>query len=397
MKGTEFFDFFRQIGFSGFFDIAFMSLLIYSVLVWFKRTKAGFVLTGIIIISIIYLLARQFDLVLIYSVLQAFFAVIIIALIVIFQDELRRLFEQIAVWGLNPKFKVENNNDSTSKDAQILSNTLIDFAKKKIGALIVLTGKDKLDRYLEGGVDLNGEISEPLLKSLFDPHSIGHDGAVIIEMGKITKFSAHLPLSKNFEHLSFRGTRHAAALGLAELTDALCLIVSEELGTISIAKEGKLEYISFEQLNLQIENFYEDIGYSDKSKLLRDFFKKNYREKVIAVALTLALWFVLVFGSGLIYKTFTIPVAYAPLNSNYEIAEITPPNVKVTFLGKRKSFFFIDKKEISLFLKIPNTSAGTKTVSISDTNLNFPEDLRLENIDPKRVKVKVKKTSTEKK
>jgi diadenylate cyclase len=321
--------FFKQIGFAGFFDIAFMSLIIYSVLVWFKKTRAGFVLSGIIIISIIYLLARQFNLVLTYSVLQGFFAVIIIALIVIFQEELRRLFERIAVLGLNPTFNKGSKSKDYPGDVQLLLKTLSDFANNRVGALIVLPGRDIIDLHLEGGVEINGDLSEPLLKSIFDPHSIGHDGAVIIENGKLTMFSVHLPLSRDFQQLRYHGTRHAAALGLSEFTDALCLVVSEEQGTISVARNGILKQVGFEQLSLILHKFYEDIHPPSKTAVLNDFLVKNFKEKVIAVILTVALWFVLVYGSGLEYESFLVPIQTAPLQSEYEISEVEPKEVKV--------------------------------------------------------------------
>ncbi|MGB7290760.1 MAG: diadenylate cyclase [Thermodesulfobacteriota bacterium] len=383
--------FFKQIGFAGFFDIAFMSLLIYSVLLWFKKTRAGFVLSGIIIMSIIYLLARQFNLVLIYSVLQGFFAVIIIALIVIFQEELRRLFERIAVLGLNPRFNKGSKSTDYPREVQILLKTLSDFANNRVGALIVLPGRDIIDLHLEGGVELNGDLSEPLLKSIFDPHSIGHDGAVIIENGKITMFSVHLPLSRNFQQLRYHGTRHAAALGLSEFTDALCLVVSEERGTISVARNGILKQVGFEQLSLILHKFYEDIHPPSKTAVLNDFLVKHFKEKVIAVILTVALWFVLVYGSGLEYESFLVPIQTAPLQSEYKISEVEPKEVKVTFLGPRRSFFLTSENEISLILNLPNATAGLKTVTISDSNLNFPKGLTVEKIEPPRVKVKVDK------
>ena len=383
--------FFKQIGFAGFFDIAFMSLLIYSVLLWFKKTRAGFVLSGIIIMSIIYLLARQFNLVLIYSVLQGFFAVIIIALIVIFQEELRRLFERIAVLGLNPTFNKGSRSKDYPRDVQILLKTISDFANNRLGALIVLPGRDIIDLHLEGGVELNGDLSEPLLKSIFDPHSIGHDGAVIIENGKITMFAVHLPLSRNFQQLRYHGTRHAAALGLSEFTDALCLVVSEEQGIISVARNGILKQVGFEQLSLILHKFYEDIHPPSKTAVLNDFLVKNFKEKVIAVILTVALWFVLVYGSGLEYESFLVPIQTAPLQSKYKISEVEPKEVKVTFLGPRRSFFLTSESEISLILNLPNVTAGLKTVTISDSNLNFPKGLTVEKIEPPRVKVKVDK------
>ncbi len=173
-----------------------MSLLIYALLVLFNRTKARFVLTGVIIVSLVYLLARQFNLVLTTSVLQTFFAVIFIALIIIFQEEIRQFLEQIALWSLNPQLALEKSRGSSREEIDVLVNTITDLAKERIGALIILPGKTTIERSIEGGKTLNGRLSEPLLKSLLDPHSIGHDGAIIINNGNVVKFSCHLPLSK---------------------------------------------------------------------------------------------------------------------------------------------------------------------------------------------------------
>ena len=255
----EFFNFLKEIGIAGFIDILFMSLVIYSVLIWFKKTKAAFVLTGIIIMAGVYLFAREFNLSLTAAVLQGFFAVILIVVVVIFQEELRHFFEKIAVWSLNRKS--QKPMKLSRPEVETLVRTLNDFAHDKTGALIVIQGKDLVMRHLDGGVELHGKLSESLLKSIFDPHSSGHDGAVVIERDQVSRFSCQLPLSKDFKTLGQTGTRHAAALGLSELTDALCLVVSEERGTIVIARNGALQTINdSETLSKVIKNFYQEIS-----------------------------------------------------------------------------------------------------------------------------------------
>lgn len=382
-------DIINEISIPGLFDIAFMSLLIYSVLVLFNKTKARFVLTGVIIISIVYLLARQFNLVLTTSVLQTFFAVIFIALIIIFQEEIRQFLEQIALWSLNPQLALERSRGSSREEIEILVNTTADLAKDKIGALIILPGKTTIERSVEGGKNLNGKLSEPLLKSLLDPHSIGHDGAIIIDNGNVVKFSCHLPLSKNFAMLLNRGTRHAAALGLSELSDALCLVVSEEKGTVSVARNGELREVGSEQLNLILEKFYSEVNPIKKRWHWFTFFTKNYREKVIAVFMAIALWFVFVHESKLVYMTYNVPVKYTTLPSDLKVEDIKPETVKVTFLGPRRAFYFFNEKEVELFLKIPEARKGIKTVNISESSLKFPKDISLENIEPRRVLVRI--------
>jgi uncharacterized protein (TIGR00159 family) len=266
------------VGIFDLLDMVIVGVLIFTLLVWFKRTRAAFVLTGIMIVGFVYLLARQFNLLLTASVLQAFFAVILVAIIVIFQEELRHFFEQVAIWSLNPNLRRQPTL-SQDRTVEVLVRTLTDLANARVGALIVIRGRDPIVRHLDGGVGLNGNLSEPLLKSLFDPHSIGHDGAVAIEDERVTQFSCHLPLSKNFKKLQRRGTRHAAALGLSELTDALCLVVSEEQATVSVARYGEIqEAHEPERLHAVLRGFFREIRPAQVQSSWRDFVTQNSKQ-----------------------------------------------------------------------------------------------------------------------
>ena len=395
MNPTQFIsDILKEIGVPGLFDIAFMSLFLYAILALFNKTKASFVLTGIIIMSVVYLLARQFNLVLTTSVLQTFFAVIFIALIIIFQEEIRQFLEQIALWSLSPQLAIERYKGSVREEIDILVRTLTDLSKERIGALVILPAKTSVESAVEGGTALGGKLSEPLLKSLLDPHSIGHDGAIIVDKGTVIKFSCHLPLSKNFGALVNRGTRHAAALGLSEVNDALCLVVSEERGTISVARNGELREVGPEQLGLILEKFYSEVNPIKKRRHFFSFFTRNFREKAIAIFMAIALWFVFVHESKLVYRTYSVPVKYTTLPAELTVEDIKPDRVKVTFLGPRRAFYFFNEKEVEIFLKIPEARKGLKTVDISESSLKFPKDISLENIEPRRVLVRIDATDT---
>ncbi|OGP12466.1 MAG: hypothetical protein A3F89_05890 [Deltaproteobacteria bacterium RIFCSPLOWO2_12_FULL_50_11] len=393
----HFFNFFRQMGISGLIDIFLMSFLIYALLVWLKHKKAVFVLTGILIAALMYLFTRQFNLVLISSLLQAFFAVFLIAIIVIFQEELRSIFEQIAIWSFNRKPQALKPIIQLQKEVETLVRTLRDLAREKIGALIIIKGQNVILRHLKGGIDLNGELSEALLKSLFDPHSMGHDGAVIIEGNRLIQFGCHLPLSHNFEKLSTKGTRHAAALGLSELSDALCLVVSEEKGIISVAQNGNIFEVRDPQiLSALIEKFYRKGKPSLKPQMLKRFFKRNYKEKIAAVTFSLALWFVLVHQSNLIHKTFNVPIEYPEFASDLVVEEVDPKEAQITLSGPRNTFHFISEKDVRLSLKLVDLQEGVRKVRLSDeTNLFFPKELMLENIEPHLIQVTISKKKTD--
>src|SRR5262249_3136950 len=136
----------------------------------------------------------------------------------------------------------------------ILTTSVAKLVLDKTGALIVLHGRDPLHRHVDGGWDLDGALSQPLLDSIFDPHSLGHDGAVLVQRGRLARFGCHLPLSKQLSDL---GTRHAAALGVTERTDALCIVVSEQRGTITVSRNGELETLPDSRvLQQRLEAFY---------------------------------------------------------------------------------------------------------------------------------------------
>ena len=219
-------------------DIAVVGLLLWGLVAWTRRMHARMALLGLAFLGVFYLIARQFELQLTAWIFQGFSAVLVILLVVVFQDDLRRLFEQIAALGLNRRAS-RPENDSLG----VLIRGLNQLAKARRGALVVLPGREPLERHLQGGVFLDAVISEELLDSLFDTGSAGHDGSLVIRGDRLERFAVHLPLSENRDELGPGGTRHAAALGLAERSDALCLVVSEERGTIGIARRGRLEIL----------------------------------------------------------------------------------------------------------------------------------------------------------
>jgi hypothetical protein len=272
-----------------------------------------------------------------------------------------------------------------------------DFARDRIGALIVLPGKQPIERHIQGGIELHGRLSEPLLKSLFDPHSPGHDGAVIVENDCVVKFAAHLPLSKDFRQLAGVGTRHSAALGLAELTDALCLVVSEERGQISVARDGRLRRIGdVHELGLELQSFLREKRAAEKPRrpawqLLRE----NWAEKLASLALVAALWYLFVPGSRPATMTYPMPVSVINLPSDLVLESVDPPTVKGTFTGQRRAFYLFDPRRLEVVIDASLAQLGRRTFEISEANVRYPKELSLEAIAPSRVRISVRKNTEE--
>lgn len=378
-----------QLGVTDILDIAVVAVVIYGLVRGIRRSRSGFVLTGLIMVSSLYVVARFLGLSLVTFVFQAFFTVFLVALIVIFQEDLRRLFERVALRGLRRRTGA-NPLSAAHEMVETLVRTLVDLARDKVGVILVIQGRDSVLRHVHGGVPLDAKLSEGLLKSLFDPHSIGHDGAVIVAGERVVQFSCHLPLSADADQLRGRGTRHAAALGLAERTDALCLIASEERGSISKAKDGELTAIKDRaELRRSVEEFLSStLPPREKSSWI-DVFRRNTLEKLVALVLAALLWFFLVHESEVVYRSFVPTIDHAGLPADLIVERVLPRSVQVILSGPRRSFYFVEDKDVGLTIKLFNRGSGEEQVPLTAPDASFPPGLTFENIIPRDVLVKI--------
>ncbi|MBU0693565.1 MAG: diadenylate cyclase [Candidatus Omnitrophica bacterium] len=390
------FDFLKDITIIDIIDILTVSFFLYLIFLWFKRTKSVFIFVGIIISSIAYLVVRILGLRLVATLMQGFFAVILLAIVIIFQEEIRRLFEQIALFSLSPKLRKAKMNQNFQSQIDILTGTIFFLAKKHIGSIVVIKGKDTLLRNTQRGITLNGKLSAPLLKSIFDTHSDGHDGAVIIDGDQISQFACHLPLSKDINQLQDKGTRHAAALGLSEITDALSIVVSETTGEISICQNGKFVTIEDKKMFQElIERFYESLGSGREIHSKRNFLTVNLKQKFIVVALSIFLWWFLVHESVVIHKSFEVPIQHISLAKNLNIVEIIPQEVKIVLSAPRRSFYFVDKEDIEVLVKIVDSKDlnkiedGYYELIIAASDVTLSGFYSIVNIFPRSVKLRV--------
>jgi diadenylate cyclase len=371
-------------------DILLVATLLYTAVVWAQRTRAALVVRGILVFGGIYIIARYLELQMVAWIFQGFFAIFLIMIVVIFQEELRHLFEQTAVWSFN--FKKPRPLRSDSSD--VIARTLADLAKLKIGALVVIRGKDPLERHITGGIPLDGKVSGPLLRSIFDPHSPGHDGAILVEDGNITRFAAHLPLSKDLRQTANSGTRHSAALGLAELCDALCLVVSEERGEVSVACNGRLRRVdNLQEIAAAVDNFLQEkFPIQEPKSISFDLMRRNWIAKAASLSLALGFWYVFVPGAKTIQVQYKIPVSVQNVPPHLTVEEIQPPEVTATFVGPRRSFYLFDLRKVRATVDVAMAEMGRRTFTISEQNLRYPKELTLEGISPSSVRIAVKPT-----
>ena len=226
-------------------EIVIIAFVIYNVMVWIKNTKAWVLLKGIIIVVIFALIAYILNLKTILWIAGKTISVGIIALVIIFQPELRRALEQLGrkkiLFGL---FRFNDGREKgerfSSKTAEEIVRACFDMGAAYTGALIVIEQDMVLEEYEKTGIAVDGLVTSQLLINIFEHNTPLHDGAVIIRGDRIVAATCYLPLSDNSNLNKALGTRHRAGVGISEVTDSMTIIVSEETGRVSVAVGGEL-------------------------------------------------------------------------------------------------------------------------------------------------------------
>ena len=221
-----------------------LAIVIYVIIKIFKIAKDSRVLQlikGIAFFIIIAWLSGVLNLTIVHSVLTAFLPSGVIALIIIFQPELRRALEQLGTNKFTNVFGIEKSIETKTREAiYMIAIAVQEMAKNKTGALIVIQRDISLSDIINTGIKIDSEISPQLLVNIFIPNTPLHDGAVIIRNNKIAAAATILPLSNSNDISKDLGTRHRAAVGISKETDAIAIVISEESGKVSIAKDGTL-------------------------------------------------------------------------------------------------------------------------------------------------------------
>lgn len=226
-----------------FVDVSIVAFLIYNILLWTRNRNASKLLEGFFIILILYSVSHMLKLYTIDWLMQKLAMIMLFVFLIVFQPELRQLLERLGQGTPFSRFWVNQNPTDSVFSIQFIQNLIkvVDtLAENKIGSIVVIERMNNLDSIKDTGVELNAVFSNELLLSIFYGKNPLHDGAVVITGNRIEAAGCLLPLTQTKLRDRSLGTRHRAALGLVELTDAIVLVTSEETGIISVAKDGKL-------------------------------------------------------------------------------------------------------------------------------------------------------------
>ncbi len=372
-------------------DIAIVSVALYLLLVWLRSRASRSLGIVLVLLTGTFLVARWLDLYMTTAAFQFGFTGLVLAFVLVFQQDIRHGVDRL---GSYRWFTDSTGSAPTDAVSDAIVEAVAAMAKQRIGALIVFPGREPLDRHVRGGVDVNAKISFPLLLSIFHSESPGHDGAIVIENSRIERLGVHLPLTSELQKIGGGGTRHAAALGLAERCDAMVVAVSEELGTITIARDGDLAVVDSAVLTDRLRGYFAD---QTKPKGASSIpLLGNLAIKCLAVLLATTLWYSFAYRTDTIQRTFGVPVEYRNLPKNREIDEPKTTYVEVTLSGSEPAFSMLDPATMTVYVQLDQIGdRRVIRVPTASSLKNIPTDLTVERTIPEEVVVTIHPKSGE--
>ncbi len=365
-------------------DILLITFFVYQLYSFFSKTRGFRILVGLAGIGFIYLLVKSWGLFLSTWVFQIFWQALIILVIIVFQPEIRQVLERINL------LRLFRGKKSTSfLIVEEISRSAFRMSGERIGAIIVIRQKDDLKGLIRDGISLDGKISEPILMSIFQKNSPVHDGVILIEGNRISMVAGYLPMTEK-DHIPNRyGSRHRAALGLSEKSDAFIIVVSEERGEVSVIQQGKINKIwDEEELSNNIRAKISERQMQDKPSIkvfISRLFIANWQKKCITFIFVFLFYFMLA-GQQNYSHSLLVPIEYKNIPTNKEL--VSPPkNAKIFIKGLRKLVASIKPEKIHIELDVSLAQWGRRTYNISDGDINLPPGIHLEYIDPSVVRL----------
>ena len=367
-------------------DILLNSYILFRLYVLFRGTYVFRVLTGIAFLWIFQRISVYFGLILTSWVMQGITALLALIIIIVFRNEIRSVLQAKNLKAI--LFGFPQQSDPTT--IQTIAESVKTLSRRRIGALIVLPAKENLEDVLKGGIPLQGLISKEMITSIFWSDNPVHDGAVIVEGDRIAKVGVILPLSYKSDLPSRYGTRYRAALGLAETTDALVVVVSEETGNVMVAKNsniinihgsGSLTKILKEHMGLHEE----ESGYRQQEKL------KMGIAAVVSFFFITGMW--LSFSKGLdTLITLEIPVEYTNRQPGFQIVDASVNTVRLHLSGSGTLIKSIQPEQVQVKLDLGHAVIGRNIFSITQDNITLPPGIVLRKVVPPVIEVTLDET-----
>lgn len=383
---------FELINLISLLDIFIIAALIYFLYMWLRGTRAYHILIGLGGLGIFYSIANWSGLLLTSQILQYLLGVILILIIVVFQPEIRQLLERVSPLVI---FRLQSSPISR-RILKEITEACFELSEKRIGGLLVFPRATGISGVVQHGVKLDSLVSQELIVSIFHPSSPIHDGAMIMEKDRVVEAATYLPLSTR-DHLPPRyGTRHRAALGVSELGDTFCVVVSEESGEVSVASGGDISAVADrEKLWQMLEKSLLPIEIPRSRPSLQEamekivalrhgyrFNRNNLTAKLASIGLAFLLWFTLI-GQQHSEIAVTTVLEFQNIPTNIELISNSANEVNVWVRGPQGSISTLTADQVRVMVDLDDIEPGTRTMSLTDANVELPSGFEATSIDPR--------------
>jgi len=362
-------------------DITLNSYILFRLYVLFRGTNVFRVLLGMASLIFVQRLAVSLGFIVTSWVIQGITAAAAVLIIVVFRNEIRALLQARNVgnilWGF-PKSTVET-------PVEIIADSVYELAQNRTGALLVFPGKEDLEEFIHSGIPWGGQLSREMILSIFWHNNPVHDGAAIVVGNHVKEVGAVLPLSHNKDLPSYYGTRHRAAAGLTESSDALVVVVSEERGNVVVAKGTGMKTITDRDSFIRIMK--DHVGLPEEGNRQS---RKNKLEFVsaalVSVFLVSGLWFSFMSGFET-FITLQIPIQYTNPDPRMQIINTSANAVGLRLSGSGPRIRSLSPDQVSVTIDLNKAGIGTNTFTITDNNINIPRGIQVSQIEPQSVDV----------
>jgi diadenylate cyclase len=381
------FSFIQNLRWQDFIDIVINSYILFRIYVLFRGTTTFRVMLGITGLLFFQQIATALGLVVTSWLIQGITTVAAIIIIVIFQYEIRGVFQTTRwkniLWGIPKSYKVT--------PSETIVETIFDFSENRTGALIVFPGKENLYSSIQRGIPWQGRISKEMLNTIFWHNNPVHDGAIIIEGDKVAEVACILPLSERKDLPSYFGTRHRAAAGLAEISDALVVVVSEERGTVTAVKGTNIEKIKRKQdLNYAIDLH---LGKKNERGIVRKETFQLSIAAILSVVLIASIWSNFLRSSDTLIN-LEVPIQFKNRQSGMEVVEVSTNNVNLQISGSNALLRSISSDKLYVEIDLENVDIGENNFALTSKNIQLPPGISLNQITPSTVNVLIDSIET---
>jgi uncharacterized protein (TIGR00159 family) len=378
MKTLAFF--FSSLRWQDLVDLLLNSYILFRLYVLFRGTVMVRVLTGLGLLWIAQLVSGRLGLILTSWLIQGIVAAGALIIIIVFRNEIRSVFQarslKSILWGF-PRHNVQTPIES-------ITAAVYELARRRIGALFVIPGEKNLGDTLQNGIPVDAHISREMLVSIFWPDNPVHDGAAVLSADRIVQVGAILPLSRREDLPSHYGTRHRAAAGLTEQSDALVIVVSEETGRVVVARSGRLVPI---EDNLSLARMLaEHTGQSTSQSPARDERLDYTLAALICLVLVVGVWFSFSRGEETL-TSVDVPIEYLKRDTGMEIVETSDGAVRLDLSGSGPLIRALRPEQVKVQVNLEKLDAGDHTIFLTPEMVRLPPGISLKKMAPNAVEI----------